>query len=636
MGTPMIVPHRTNFTLRLLIVFASIFAMGALSYALPSIGSRLALPILPSGIAVAATYRWGRRMWPAVFAAGLAIESWLREPFVAAIGVGVGLASGAWLSAWLMERGGFDPGFTRAKDVPLFILATAIGMILAPTLGLLGFYFAGAKAFATDPIHWVRWWSNVATGVLLVGPILVAYSRTSFSRFWDHWIEGALWLLALFICCAAILMIASSVISRPPIVVLALILIVVGAIRFGLLVASIGSFAISTMTAVSSAFGIGIFADFDELQGLVMTWSFSATLSGVSLIITALLAERDAAGLEKLRAEHRYAQVFNGSPQPLWVHARDTLRFLLVNEAAVGQYGWSREELLSRSVDVLAPPGEQPVLPPPRGRTVASDVAQEPFETQHVTKDGRRLEVEVWTQSIDYGGQAGELVFAIDVTERRALGQALMDAIGGEQRRIADELHDGLGQELTGLALSVRALANRAQKERDAISVDLDQLALLATSCIQDAHRIVQGLSPLTNADGNLDAALESLAKRSSLSGTQVRFKSRHDIGPLIELKMRNHLYRIAQEAVQNALKHSGAKSIDIELWFQPGNLTLSIIDDGQGLAADASGGMGLGMRTMRFRASAIGGKISITRGANGGNSVVCDVPTKSAFAATA
>jgi signal transduction histidine kinase len=211
-----------------------------------------------------------------------------------------------------------------------------------------------------------------------------------------------------------------------------------------------------------------------------------------------------------------------------------------------------------------------------------------------------------------------------------------MEAIGGEQRRIAQEMHDGLGQELTGLALSVRALANRAQKERDVISYDLDQLALLATSCIQDAQRIVQGLSPLTNADGNLDAALELLARRSSLSGTRVQFRSRQDVAPTVELKVRNHLYRIAQEAVQNALKHSSASSIEIELWSRPSEISLSVIDDGQGLAVDADTRSGLGMRTMRFRASAIGGKLSIMRGANGGNAVVCNVPTKPFFAATA
>ena len=637
----MLVPDRVaTITVRLIIVFASIFVVGALAFTLPSLGGRLSLPLLPSGIAVAAACRWGRRMCPAVFVAGLAIELSLHHTLLDAIGVGAGLASGAWLTAWLMEQGGFDSNFARAKDVPLFILAAAVGMTLAPTFGYLGVYFGGDSAFATEVsrgfwIRWIRWWSTTTTGVLLVGPILLAYSRKSLARVREHWAEGALWLLGVIICCSWILL-APQPSARPLIVVLANILVVVSAIRFGLVVAAVGSFAIVSATAIGMAFTVGAFAPFDSTMSLVMIWSFIASLSGLSLIITALLAERDSAALEKLHAEQRYAQVFNGCPQPLWVHSRDTLRFLLVNDAAVRQYGWSRDELLMRTVEALAAPGKQAVLPPPQDTTAIAEPATEPFETQHVTKDARVLEVEVWTRSIDCGGQPAELTFAVDVTERRAFGQALMDAIGGEQRRIAEEMHDGLGQELTGLALSVRAMANRAQKERDAISVELDQLALLATSCIQDAHRIVQGLSPLTNAEGNLEAALEGLAQRSSLSGIRVRFRAQIDVPPLIDLKVRNHLYRIAQEAVQNALKHSAAKSIEIELSARPGAVTLSVIDDGQGLNAEAATGMGLGMRTMRFRASAIGGRLSISRGAGGGNAVVCNVPAKTAYAATA
>jgi PAS domain S-box-containing protein len=635
-GKPMPEPSRIKLnskTARLLIVFVSVFVAGILSFALPYFGSRLSPSLLPCGFALALTYRWGRGMWPSVFAAGLAIDLVYQRPLFASIGVGVGLAGGAWLATWLLERGRFDASFLHARDVLLFILAIAVGMTLAPTFGLFGFYLSGLTIPSPPTIPWIRWWSNAASGSLLVGPLLFAYNRRSFDRLLQYWREGALWLLALLGCCAVVLGTHDPIV-RPLIVVFANILIVFGAIRFGLVVAAGAAFAITSITAFSAAFGVGTFANANELQGLVVVWSFIASLSGLSLIITALLGERDTASFEVLRAEQRYAQIFNGSPQPLWVHDRDSLRFLLVNDAAVRQYGWSRDELMTRTVDVLAGAGKV-VLPPFRDSATTLDLAPEPFETQHVTKDGRALEVEVWTQSIDCGGLPGELVFAIDVTERRAFGQALMDAIGGEQRRIAQEMHDGLGQELTGLALSVRALANRAQRERDAISVDLDQLALLATSCIQDAHRIVQGLSPLTNADGNLDAALEALAQRSSLSGTRVRFKSRYETPPNVELKMRNHLYRIAQEAVQNALKHSGAKSIEIELSARPGDLKLSVIDDGQGLISTAAGN-GLGMRTMRFRASAIGGKLSVTRGANGGNSVVCEVPTKPMLAAIA
>jgi PAS domain S-box-containing protein len=625
----------TTTAFRLLLVFASIFAVGALGFSLPKLGGSLTLSYLPSGIALAATYRFGRGVWPAVFLAAFAIDLSIPQPLPACVGVGIGLAGSAWMTAWLLERSGFNRDFARAKDVPLFILAVVAGMTLSPIFSLPGYYLSGLQAFATDPSHWLRWWANATAGALLIAPILVAYRRNSFDRFRAHFAEGSLWLLGLTICCVSI-MLAPGPIGRPLLVLFSIILVVVGAMRFGLVLAAGATFAISTFTGISAGFNVGAFAQFNQLQGIVTIWSFIAALSGLSIIITALLGERDSAAVKVLHAEQRYAQIFNGSPQPLWVHASDSLKFLLVNDAAVRQYGWSREELLSNTIEVLSPPSGQRVVPAIREATTTADMPLEPFETQHATKDGQLLEVEVWTQSIDCGGQPGELVFAINVTERRAFGQALMEAIAGEQRRIAKEMHDGLGQELTGLALSVRALANRAQRERDIISVDLDQLALLATSCIQDAHRIVQGLSPLTNADGNLDAALGLLAQRSSLSGTQVRFRSRHELPPVIELKVRNHLYRIAQEALQNSLKHSGAKHIDIELSSGPGVLRLSVIDDGHGLAANVDTHSGLGMRTMRFRASAIGGRLAISRGIDGGNSVVCEVQTKTVLAATA
>jgi PAS domain S-box-containing protein len=624
--------------LRWLIAFAFIFVAGAAGFALPTMGARLTLPILPSGIAVAATYCWGRRMWPAVFAAGVAIDLFGRQPLVASLGVGVGLAAGAVFTTWFLERRGFDSGFSRAKDVPLFILAAGMGMTLAPTFGLLGFYLSGSGLEASNALPWIRWWANTTAGVILVGPIFVADRRQSLARFTKLWVEGALWLLGVAVCCCAILF-ASEAIGRPLLLVFSILLIVVSSIRFGLVIAAIGALAISTTSAISFAFGLGVFSPLGPLQGLVTIWSLSVALTGLSLIVTALLAERDAAGIERLRADRRYAQIFDGSPQPIWVHDRNRLKFLLVNEAAVRQYGWSRAEFLANSLTELAPAGEPRILPEPEEDQphagAATGTAAEPFEARHLTRDGRVLEVEVWTRSIDFGGQPAELVFAIDVTERRAFGQALMEAIAGEQRRIAQEMHDGLGQELTGLALSVRALANRALREREAISGDLDQLASLATSCIQDAQRIVQGLSPLTDSDGSLEAALDALARRSSLSGTQVQFVGHNEARLTFDLKARNHLYRIAQEAVQNALKHSGARTIEIELRVRLGGIRLSISDDGRGFLPEAVVGTGLGLRTMRFRASAIGGKLLIGRGSKSGNSVVCEVPQARVFAAT-
>ena len=115
----MLDPDRiTTKALRLLLVFISIFGVAAIGISLQRIGGSLTLSYLPNGVAVAVTYRFGRRVWPAVFLAGVAIILWTHQPLVAGIGVGIGLASGAWASAWLLERSGFDRDFSRAKDVP--------------------------------------------------------------------------------------------------------------------------------------------------------------------------------------------------------------------------------------------------------------------------------------------------------------------------------------------------------------------------------------------------------------------------------------------------------------------------------------------------------------------------------------
>jgi signal transduction histidine kinase len=593
--------------LRLLITFVAVFAAGATGLMLPSAGAHPTLPLLTSGIAVAACIRWGRQMWPAIFAAGLGIDLWMHQPPIASLGVGMGVATGAALTAWLLERRGFDAEFGRARDVPLFILTVALGTMLVPTLGLIGFRVAGDSSALTDPLRWVRWWSNTSAGVLLVGPILVAVNRRSLARFADQWAETALWLLGVALCCIGALSFDRSGVGRPLIVLLAFLMIVVGAIRLGLVVTAFGALVMSVTAGVSFALGRGVFGRPELLAGLASVWSFSAALPCVSLIITSLLAERDREGLERLRAEQRYVQIFDGSPQPLWVHDPHTLAFLLVNEAAVRQYGWGREEFLTRSVSALTAPGD-------------------PFETRHLTRDGRVLAVEVWTRVIDLGGRQAELVYASDVTERRALGSALIDAIATEQRRIGQELHDGLGQELTGLALSARALATRAERERQPIAPSLVQLASLANSCIQAARRIAQGVSPLSDADGNLQAALEALAARSSFGGTVVRFRSHMETEITLNLDARNHLYRIAQEAVQNSLKHARATTVEIELRARAGGVGLAIDDDGVGLPNSSSRRVGLGMRTMQFRASSIGGRLAIRARKGGGVSVVCEV----------
>jgi signal transduction histidine kinase len=189
---------------------------------------------------------------------------------------------------------------------------------------------------------------------------------------------------------------------------------------------------------------------------------------------------------------------------------------------------------------------------------------------------------------------------------------------------------------LTGLALSARALATRAEREQQPTAASLAQLAALAASCIQAARRIAQGVSPLSDADGSLQGALEALAGRSSLGGTAVRFRPRLEAPITLDLETRNHLYRIAQEAVQNALKHAHARSVEIALWVHAQGVRLTIDDDGAGLPALVATGRGFGMRTMHFRASSIGARLTVEDRSAGGVSIVCELAQPQVVAAIA
>lgn len=608
------------------ITFVGIFTTGLMGIALPSWGAHLRLPLLPGGLAIAAIYRWGWRMWIPALAAGVAFELSAAQPFVATVGVGAGLAAGGLLCAWLLRKYEFQADFGRRRDVLIFLLAVAAGMTVTPTVSMAAFILARVPSVSPDIVRWTHWWSNSAAGALLVGPALIAMSRQTLTRFLEQWVEGAGWLFGVAICCAVIVVTPGPV-GRSVMVMFAILIIVVGAIRLGMVVAALGALAISSTTAFSLAFGFGMFGTFSELAGRLTLFSFSATLIAANLIITALLAERDAASLDRLRAERRYAQIFNGSPQAIWVHDPETLDFLLANEAAQRQYGWTLGEFLARNVSMLAPPGEPRILPRYKNNPMGVHESPAPFETRHVTRDGRVLEMEVWMRSINLGDRPAELVFAIDVSERRSFDRALIDALAGEQRRIAGEIHDGLGQELTGLALSLRALATRAERNQRPAAPDLDDLAKLATRCIEGAKRIVQGLSPLNDAGGSLEAALDALARRASLSGTPVHFRASGGAPLALDTEALDHFYRIAQEAVQNALKHAAAAAIDIELSTGRSDVRLSIVDNGRGLPSDIAGRKGLGMRTMHFRAAAIGGALVVESSGSGGTAVRCAAP---------
>lgn len=210
------------------------------------------------------------------------------------------------------------------------------------------------------------------------------------------------------------------------------------------------------------------------------------------------------------------------------------------------------------------------------------------------------------------------------VLERAKFEEHLLAAAENIQRRIAQDLHDDVGQELTGLGLKAETLAELLAATKSPGK----KLAADIAAGLERTHDKVRGLSrgmlPAELEEGLLSAALEQLAAATSgNSRIKCQCTCFHP-NPVFDSRVASHLYRIAQEAVANALRHSGARHIRITLDQEQGATVLRINDDGKGITPRPGQAKGMGLRTMDYRAGLIGGKVEIGPAPRGGTQVVC------------
>jgi PAS domain S-box-containing protein len=214
----------------------------------------------------------------------------------------------------------------------------------------------------------------------------------------------------------------------------------------------------------------------------------------------------------------------------------------------------------------------------------------------------------------------------IDIAERTQLQRAILDVAAREQRRLSQELHDGLGQELTGLSLMAQSMATAAKRGLPPTEPDLKRITELARRAVTTCRVIAHGLSPLATTRGRLTDALRELAGLyADPHGAVVRFEVIEAAPLRLAPDVSEHLYRITQEAFANALRHARAKVIEIKLDVQPASVRLEILDDGSGIADGAPDAGGLGFKIMRYRAAVIGAQLHIGAQDSGGTRVICE-----------
>jgi signal transduction histidine kinase len=204
----------------------------------------------------------------------------------------------------------------------------------------------------------------------------------------------------------------------------------------------------------------------------------------------------------------------------------------------------------------------------------------------------------------------------------------VLEASNREQQRIGNDLHDGLGQELTGIALLLRGLENRAEREAPALSPAIEEVALLVNDAIFTTRALARGLSPVTFDRGGLSMALEELARRlSAMFHISVRCEADDTLDRHLESVNALHLYRIAQEAVTNAAQHGTAGLVRIELRCDGERGLLRIRDNGQGFNPATQQAKGLGLRIMHYRAQMMAGSLRIESARGRGTTVSCWFP---------
>ncbi len=309
----------------------------------------------------------------------------------------------------------------------------------------------------------------------------------------------------------------------------------------------------------------------------------------------------------------------------------DVGRILMANPACERLFGYAADEVIGESIEALLPDcltdefGRTLVSANPRDRMPVQITGREAFARRRV---GTTFPVEV---SVGDASDRGQRVFVCvihDVSERKKLEAALVDAVAGEQRRFGQDLHDGLGQELTGLSLLLAAMAQTAHKQGFSNAFDLDRALSVSHAALTSCRHIARGLSPVNEGQGGLVAGLRDLVSRmSGGSGPVIEFEAIHAEQLGLSPMVADHLYRIAQEALTNALKHAHAKSIAVTLDIEPQSVRLEVCDDGDGLMITQLESRGLGMRTMNYRAGLIGARLLIERLGTAGTCVVCDCP---------
>jgi PAS domain S-box-containing protein len=298
------------------------------------------------------------------------------------------------------------------------------------------------------------------------------------------------------------------------------------------------------------------------------------------------------------------------------------------NPAGERIFGYTMAELVGSNVKILLPAswhGEYDDLMVRRQRGDSPLFESRNGEFQGRRKDGSVVPLEVAVSEAVPGKVFTGIIR--DISRRRQLEREVTEIAAAEQRRIGQELHDGVSQELTGLTMMAAALRERLKDDAPSAEALARRVIDGLGEVQKQVRQVSHGLIPVEVDAEGLRAALEDLAERiRHQASIPCVFQCPQPVFVKDSLTA-THLFHIVQEATNNALRHGRPSRIEIQLRGRPEALVLMICDDGAGLPADQNGHSGVGLRLMRYRANLIGGVLHIGPAEKKGTLVTCTLP---------
>ena len=340
------------------------------------------------------------------------------------------------------------------------------------------------------------------------------------------------------------------------------------------------------------------------------------------------ITERKKAEQALEESETRFRTIFDSAGDGMFLRDLNGGRFRLANKACLQMLGYSLEEFKALSLEDLHFEEDLPFIREQidlsrKGKTGARG------EVRFRRKDGTPLFTELNSTAVRLNGQDYALVVIRDIGERKRL-EAEIETVGEtERQRIGRELHDGLGQSLTAIGYLASAVRTELARKSVPEAADMDKLVGQIQRTLHQTHEMARGLFPDEFKSGGIIPALQELAVTTSdLCGVRCRFSGPRKIA-LLDARAVRELYRIAQEAVNNAVKHSRGKRIRIRLRQDGGRVTLTVRDNGIGIRTRTTRRADMGLRIMQYRADIISATLRFESARGRGTCVTCELPAR-------